>query len=55
MKVEKLINDITEQIVILNDQPLESFSADTLTRVSVRLAAYKAGLGRYLTIAKHDT
>lgn len=55
MKAEAIVNAITEQIVLLNDQPLETFSGDTLSRIAVRLAAYKAGLGRYSTIAKHDT
>lgn len=55
MDAEQLINAITEEIDTLNQQPLEQFSGDTLTRVAVRLASLKAGLGRHSTIAKKDT
>lgn len=55
MKAENVIEAITEQIDILNRQPLDDFSGDTLSRVAVRLAAYKAGLGRHSTIAKKAT
>lgn len=52
MTAEEAISAITEQIDILNRQPLDDFSGDTLSRVGVRLASYKAGLGRHSTIAK---
>lgn len=52
MDAETVITLITEQIDILNQQPLDDFSGDTLSRVGVRLASYKAGLGRHSTIAK---
>lgn len=52
MTAEEAINAITEQIDLLNRQPLDDFSGDTLSRVAVRLASYKAGLGRHSTIAK---
>lgn len=52
MTAEEAVNAITEQIDILNRQPLDDFSGDTLSRVGVRLASYKAGLGRHSTIAK---
>lgn len=52
---EKVIEAITEQIDLLNEQPLDDFSGDTLSRIAVRLAAYKAGLGRYSTEAKKAT
>ena len=52
---ESVVNLVTEQIDILNEQPLDDFSGDTLSRVGVRLAAYKAGLGRHSTIAKKAT
>lgn len=55
MKAEEIIDKITEQLTILNEQPLEDFSGDTLSRTGVRLAAYKAGLGKYFTEAKKDT
>ena len=52
MNSEKVIEAITKQIEILNLQPLDDFSGDTLSRVAVKLAAYKAGLGRHSTVAK---
>lgn len=52
MTADELVDKITEQIIILNNEPLENFSPDTLSRVGVKLASYKAGLGRYSTIAK---
>lgn len=55
MNAETVINLITEQIDLLNEQPLDDFSGDTLSRVGVRLASYKAGLGRHSTIAKKAT
>lgn len=55
LSAEEAVNAITEQISILNGQPLDDFSGDTLSRVGVRLAAYKAGLGRHSTIAKKAT
>lgn len=55
MNAEEAINAITEQIGILNQHPLDDYSGDTLSRVGVRLAAYKAGLGRHSTIAKKAT
>jgi hypothetical protein len=55
MNAETVIDLITEQIDLLNEQPLDDFSGDTLSRVGVRLASYKAGLGRHSTIAKKAT
>jgi hypothetical protein len=55
MKIETILDKITEQVELLNGQPLEDFSGDTLSRLAVRLAAYKAGLGSHSTIAKRDT
>lgn len=55
MDAEEVVLKITEQIDLLNGQPLDDFSGDTLSRLAVRLAAYKAGLGRHSTIAKKAT
>jgi len=52
MEAEKVLDLITEQIDKLNQHPLDDYSGDTLSRVAVRLASYKAGLGRHITIAK---
>lgn len=55
MDAEDVITKITEQIVVLNRQPLDDFSGDTLSRVAVKLASYKAGLGSHSTVAKKAT
>lgn len=52
MEAERVIELITEQIDLLNEQPLDDFSGDTLSRIGVRLASYKAGLGRHVTKAR---
>jgi len=54
MKAEVIITLITNEIAKLNDHSLEDYSGDTLSRVAVRLANYKAGLGRYVADAKRD-
>ena len=51
---ETIVNKITEQIELLNEQNLDTFSGDTLSKIAVRLASYKAGLGKYSTEAKKD-
>lgn len=55
MDAETVVNLITEQIDLLNQQPIDDFSGDTLSRIGVKLAAYKAGLGKHSTLAKRDT
>lgn len=52
MESEKLLELITAEIAKLNLHPLDEYSGDTLSRVAVRLASYKAGLGRHVTMAK---
>lgn len=49
---DKVIELLTEELSKLNEHPLDDYSGDTLSRVAVRLASYKAGLGRHLTAAK---
>jgi hypothetical protein len=55
MNSEQVVQAINEQIDLLNGQPIDDFSGDTLSRLAVRLAAYKAGLGRHVTMAKKAT
>lgn len=55
MNAEQLTILITRDIETLNEQPIEGFSLDTLSRIAVRLASLKAGLGRYSTLAKEAT
>lgn len=54
MNTEKIIGLITAEIEKLNSYDFDSFSGDTLSRIAVRLAAYKAGLGSHVTSAKKD-
>jgi hypothetical protein len=51
---EEIIAAITEQVKKLNGKDFADFSGDTLSRISVRLAAYKAGLGEHVDRAKKD-
>lgn len=43
---------ITAEIEKLNAHPLDDYSGDTLSRIAVRLANYKAGLGRHVSEAR---
>lgn len=52
---EEIVNKITEQVELLNQHELDSLSGDTLSRIAVKLAAYKAGLGKHLALAKKAT
>lgn len=55
MDSEKIIEALTVEISKLNEHPIDEFSGDTLSRIGVRLAAYKAGLGNYVAIAKAES
>lgn len=52
---EELVRLLNEEVKKLNEHPLDSFSGDTLSRVCVRLASYKAGLGAYVSDARGAT
>lgn len=55
MNAEKIIELITNEIEKLNGYDYDNFSGDTLSRIAVRLASYKAGMGKYVTSSKKDT
>jgi len=55
MNTVTVVNLITAEIEKLNLHPLDDYSGDTLSRVAVRLASYKAGLGRHLNKARKAT
>jgi hypothetical protein len=55
MNAEKIIEALTAEISKLNEHPIDEFSGDTLSRIGVRLASYKAGLGNYVSAAKADS
>lgn len=49
---ETIVNAITAELDKLNKQSIEDFSGDTLSKIGVKLASYKAGLGRHSTLAR---
>lgn len=54
-RADELVGLLVEEISKLNEHPIDSYSGDTLSRVCVRLASYKAGLGTYVSSARGDT
>jgi len=52
MSAEELAELLVIEIGKLNQHKIEDYTGDTLSRVCVRLASYKAGLGAYVTEAK---
>lgn len=55
MESEKIIELLGAEISKLNEHPIDEFSGDTLSRIGVRLASYKAGLGNYVASAKAES
>lgn len=55
MNQNQIIEALEAEIQKLNANPIDEFSGDTLTRIGVRLAAYKAGLGTYVSNAKAES
>lgn len=55
MNQSQIIEALEAEIQKLNEHPIDEFSGDTLTRIGVRLAAYKAGLGSYVSNAKAES
>lgn len=52
MNAERLVGLLYAEIEKINQHKLEDYTGDTLSRVCVRLAAYKSGLGEYVSEAK---
>lgn len=52
MDADKLITEIYTIINALSDQNIGSLNGDTLSRLAVRLASYKASLGEHVAYAK---
>lgn len=52
MNQEQIIEALEAEIRKLNEHAIDEFTGDTLTRVGVRLASYKAGLGSHVADAK---
>lgn len=55
MNQEQIIQALEAEIRKLNEHDIDEFSGDTLTRIGVRLASYKAGLGSYVSNAKAES
>ena len=55
MNQEQIIQALEAEIRKLNEHDIDEFSGDTLTRIGVRLASYKAGLGAYVSNAKAES
>lgn len=54
MKVNELVSEILTIIDKVNEIDIADMSGDTLSRLAVRLASYKAGLGAYVAQAHRE-
>lgn len=52
MKVDELVKEILTVVNTLREQDMGSLSGDTLSRLAVKLASYKASLGEYVADVK---
>lgn len=52
MLADELVNEILQVIHTLREHDMGSLSGDTLSRLAVKLASYKASLGEHVAVAK---
>lgn len=52
MRSDELVKEILHVINLLREQDTSSLSGDTLSRLAVKLASYKASLGEHVADAK---
>lgn len=52
MNADQLIEEIVKIVNLLSEQDMDEMSGDTLSRVAVKLASYKASLGTFRTQAR---
>lgn len=52
MDSDKLVKEILTIVNALNERDISSLSGDTLSRLAVKLASYKASLGEHVAHAK---
>lgn len=52
MPADELVKEILTVVNTLREQEMSSLSGDTLSRLAVKLASYKASLGEYVADAK---
>lgn len=55
MKSDELVKEILHVINTLREQDTSSLSGDTLSRLAVKLASYKASLGEYVAEVRRLT
>lgn len=55
MNQEAIVKALEAEIRKLNKYDIDEFTGDTLTRIGIRLASYKAGLGSYVANAKAES
>lgn len=55
MLADELVKEIYTVVNTLREQDTGSLSGDTLSRLAVKLASYKASLGEYVAQAKKET
>lgn len=49
---DELVKEILSLVKTLGQQDISGLSSDTLSRLAVKLASYKASLGEYVTLAQ---
>ena len=54
MAINEVVSKIIEIVNVLNETELGDLAEDTLSRVALKLAAYKATLGTYVARAQFD-
>lgn len=52
MKADELVKEVLSIVHTLSERDMGSLSGDTLSRLAVKLASYKASLGEYVADAK---
>lgn len=52
MQVDEIVNEVVTIVRTLSEQEMGSLSADTLSRLAVKLASYKASLGEHVSEAE---
>lgn len=55
MEPDKLVEEIYVIVRTIGEQTIDDLSGDTLSRLAVKLASYKASLGEYVSAAKRAT
>lgn len=54
MKVDELVKEVLSIVRTLSEQNISDLSGDTLSRLAVKLASYKASLGEHVADARNE-